>query len=267
MTTPYPGPQPSFGGFPAPTPSSPGDPAGTHKPRGKALIISGSVLVGVAVIAGIIAIVALVGIVTKPGGYHRVAAGDQRTVHLDAGKWVVYYESAAEHESSTLGRAAAPPVRITGPDGQRVNLGYYLTDTTYDIGDRHGVAIYTFSTDHGGDYTVEVGSSSTPGSGVAIGHSLLSGVVGWALLIVAAGLLFVLGLVLLIVGLVIRSRSKRDMARYGSYGGPSVPYGPPGGGFGAPPGYAPAGGGWGPPTAPPPPPAPPPPAPPPPPHH
>lgn len=258
MTAPYPGPQPSFGGFPAAPPGAgPGGPApGAHKPRGKGLIISGSVLLAVAVAVGIVGIVGVVGVVTRPNGYDRVAAGESRTLHLAAGKWVLYYESYSDHGSSTTGRFAAPPVRITGAGGQAVRLGFYMTDATYDVNGRHGVAIYTFSTDRAGDYRVAVGRSGSPGAHIAVGHSFAAGLVGWISAIGAAVVVFLLGLVLLTVGLVIRSRSKRDIARYGSYGGPSAPYGPPGGGFGAPPGHAPAGSGWGPPPPPPPPPPP-----------
>jgi len=162
-------------------------------------------------------------------------------------------------------------------------VGYPSTTYTYDINGNHGEALYEFRAPTAGAYTIEASTVGEPGlrSGdrVAIGRPLFDGSqIGGILGSLALGAIsFLVGLVVLIVTIVRRSRVKRRPAM--TYGGPSpyggAPYGgpqpgaapgypqvpgawsaPQAPGWGAPPaGPQPPPGGWPPPTAPPAPPA------------
>jgi hypothetical protein len=134
-------------------------------------------------------------------------------------------------------------------------------NTTGEIDTGSGVPLelkYTFDTDEGVTYTVACGSDTrTDGEFMVFAFpgftKLVTGVGGVA----GGGVFFVLGLIFLIVGLVKRSKWKKNHAAGGGYvppaGGATPP--PPGGGFTPPP----PGGGFTPPPpggATPPPPAP-----------
>ncbi len=195
-----------------------------------------------AVVAFIVGVVAVVGSVRNASHFARVDAGRSRTIHLDEGGWTLYFESSGPnvYTDADLGNFGAPSVTVTAPNGGVVKLQEYLTTTTYTVNGRHGVAVQTFHADRPGDYTIEVGDSSVPGARIAVGHSILRGLVAAIPLIVLAGIVGMAGLVLLIVGLVTRSSSRRQNPAFGyaPYGLPNARpgYGP---GVPAPPGYGP----------------------------
>lgn len=225
MTSPYPpssGAQPA--GFPVPPPSA--------KIRGKGLIIAGSLLMLGAIVLFIVGVVAAVGSVSNTSHFARVDAGSSRTIHLEQGGWTLYFEYLGpnDYTDAALGLGGAPTITVIAPDGHIVPLQLYLTTATYTVNGRHGVAVQTFHADRSGDYRIEVGDSTIPGARIAVGHSILRGLGAAIGIIVLSGIVGMAGLVLLIVGLVTRSSSRRQNPAlgYATYGVPTAPtgYGP-----------------------------------------
>lgn len=188
--------------------------------RGRGLIVWGAVLMVVGLVAGVVSVILLVsGVVggladalTAPSHPTpaRVTVDAQRT-----GTYFVYELTGSRRQdgptvtnggSVTVGPA---DVQVTAPDGSTVPVRATSENETLD----RGSAVYTgavaFDVDAAGTYVVEV---ATPDTRIAVAPSLgaaLTSAGGWLLGFPLAGLLLVVGLVLLIVGIVQRSRSRR----------------------------------------------------------
>jgi hypothetical protein len=250
MTTPSPGnPYPGPPGNPyAPPPPPAGPPAGKQRLRGRTplrlALIFGVIGIALTVAGGVVLANSPLG---KVDSFPRVSfAAGSRTVQLNrTGNYVGYFESP-----SNASHHAFVQMRITNSGGTPVPLSEYSdhSNLTYDQNGKHGEAVFTFTIAQPGDYTVQVQSSdAAPGSDMALGESIAHGLVIGVGLILPGILLIITAVVLLIVGLVRRSRHKRQLSEgggygpYGGYGG--YPPGPPGPTFTAqqPPGQAPQG--------------------------
>lgn len=176
----------------------------------------------------------------KVDGFHRVTfAGGTGTVDLDGtGTWVGYYE--ASDVDSSIKRIPEFRVAITDPSGAAVTVHKYgersdgkIEKVTYRHDGHDGAAAFQFKANAKGTYQVriaEVGSLPR-GADVAIGRDIQGGAVAGGLLILGGALFLIAAIVLLIVGLVKRSRHKSELATAaytGGYGG-----GYAGGGYGA----------------------------------
>lgn len=161
----------------------------------------------------------------------RVPAGEAAEVDLaSAGDYRIWLERPGASEEFALSATA----EITGPDGEAIPARDYDTNLEYD----DLSAVLTFEAPEAGTYTFTVTESgfseSTGDTQFAIGKANPVGELGkGAVFMVIVGAVgFVIALILMIILLVRRGRSKRRItqAAFGSGG-----YGP--GGFGGPGGY------------------------------
>ncbi len=141
-----------------------------------------------------IGVVGFFGIASTVDDFARVSPGTA-TVQIDsAGDYVVYSEDPNFFGS----------VEITDPDGERVSTSRYSTDLTYDFSGRSGTAAATFAAESTGEYTV------TTNVDVAIGPSIATELIRTILVpFLIGGLSFLVGLIVIIVTAVRRSRSKQ----------------------------------------------------------
>ena len=206
--------------------------------------------------------------------FARVDVGEQGTIQIDGtGGYTVFYEPGVSDESSLDENGPEPPLEMTDPSGQPVTFEDYESFGTYGSSGYVGFAISTFDVSEPGNYELKVGGQPLGGT-VAVGRSPFEKITNGVLLGLVFGFGgFLLALVVLIVLMVARGRSKRRIRAANPYipqyaapawsGGqtgyqqyPQYPPGgyPPGGFPPAPPpgGYPPAsppGGGFGPPPA------------------
>jgi hypothetical protein len=219
----------------------------------------------VLVIAGGVA--AIVSIVNGVSAYSdtiedfaRVEVGQTGTIEIDGtGGYTVFYEPGVADESSLDENDPEPTLEMTGPGGEPVALENYSSFGTYSSSGYVGFAIQTFDVDEPGRYELTAGGQVLGGN-VAVGRSPFRKITTGILLGLAYGFGgFLVALVILIILMVSRGRSKRRLrsTAYTGYPQPAwgtaggYPQAPPGPYPSAPPGpYQPAP----PPAAPPPPP-------------
>jgi len=199
------------------------------KRKGKAAIITGAVLLGVAVVMGIVGAVGIANGVSKLGLENAQTAFGPATldVQLEGGSTYVVYEFGTISQ-----RAGITPndVSVTDPSGNPVavrgmgDIGQSFNDGANDLS-----AVAQFSTTSAGNYSVAV---ATEGAEFMVGPSITSfiGLGLFGLAIAFAVLLGIAGLIVLIVGLVRRASSKPQVAAYpagavgAGYGTPAQPY-------------------------------------------
>ena len=186
----------------------------------------GGVLVTLGVgIAAFLVVNGIVGFVNRVDGFQRVPLGRQGTVVFeDTGGYTLYYEQRFSSE----GRIPSFDVALAPEEGgDPVPLTEYDSDVTYDIGRRHGRALYSFRITEPGRYLLRVGSlegreRATTREVVAVGRGLGR---GFVLRTVTATLVGLLGLaggaVLIIVTAVKRhaARTRRPPPPGPSWGG------------------------------------------------
>jgi hypothetical protein len=210
-------------------------------------------------------VVAIIGLVDAPNDFARFDVPGSAVVALDDGDWMIYHEYPGANSSSYR---IPPSVDVTGPTGRPVSVRPVSGSYTYDIGGHDGVAIYEFTANDAGSYTIDAQTVGEPlgrgADGIAIGRpmfgaSQLGSILGSMGL---GGAALVIGLIVLIVTIVRRGNARRarrpPIAPYGApaYGlstyGQPAPYGQ------APPSWPPPQpqAGWPPPVAQPAPPAP-----------
>ncbi|MEO9140521.1 MAG: hypothetical protein ABI345_15835 [Jatrophihabitans sp.] len=226
-----------------PPPASPAyGPPADGKPR-----LRGRIPLRLALILGVLGI-----ILTVAGGvvlakktlgvvddFKRVSISDRSSdvSFTRTGKYIGYYESPTAGKQKAFVR-----MLITDSSGAPVNLAVYNKSSklTYDFGNHHGLALFTFSIAKSGTYTVQLESTDAPpGAKMAFGESIANSLVVGVLLIIPGVLLIIAAIVLLIVGLVRRSGHKKQLAQQ-SYGGPPQNYPPQN--YPPQPGYGPPGG-------------------------
>lgn len=208
--------------------------------KGGGLIWTGVILLVLGVVGGIVLVVLAA---TNIGSQfdRQVNVPGRASFNLNSGDYGVYLISS----SSTF---STPDVTITDPSGNEVALRRGDSNFNGNSGSNSVRSINEFTATTSGSYTVNaIGGSSTVNQQVAIGPPV-SGLVGAVGLIFGGicggGLFALVGLILLIVGLVSRSRGKKQAATPGGY---------PGATYGGAPAYGsvpPAPGAVGPPPAP-----------------
>lgn len=209
------------------------------KRKGAGLIITGVVLL----------VLALVGFI---GGIAGIASGAGSSISdsltspevnvpgtvtrsLSTGTYVVY-EASGTSKSSQVTTLSPSDVTVTGPDGA-LAVGSPVGDETITRGAQYFTGIAAFEVRTAGTYTVEIAAAEPTTVILAPGIlSTVTSAAGWVALMGLAVLLGLIGLVLLIVGIVRRVRSGRPEVTAPAYGygaAPGVGYGVP-----AAPGYA-----------------------------
>ena len=209
------------------------EPAPQPTPAGKGAIVSGLVvlLVGVVlVIAGIVGSISTVANLFAGLGPPRTTP-TEFTQTFDAGTTYAVYEQATSGSGTTgdpyLGSVTPGDITVTAPDGSSVPVTEAPSfSQTYTNSSRTFVVVATFDPPVSGAYDVSV---STEGATVVVAPSItvLGRSLPWLAL---AGVGFVLGLagiVVLVVGVVRRSSSRRPPAALPGYAGAGYP--PPGG--------------------------------------
>jgi hypothetical protein len=246
------------------SPSSAG-PLPAAKPKGRALLVLGTVLLVGGIVMGItLAVTGVIDMGRAVDGYQRVPVPGGGSVELDeTGTYTLYYEQPP----SLVGTSyfSASELAVIDPRGAQLPIVVGNTSSSYDFGDHSGRSIGTFRADVAGTYRIRTVESDGEGSGfsfeptgqIAVTQDtqlrsiglILGGVFG-------GGAMVVTGIVLLIIGGVRRSRSKQAAYAVAApgWGGPAAggwappgpqPWTPPGGSSGPQP-WAPPGGSPGP---------------------
>lgn len=239
------------------------------------LLLVASVVVGVAGVIGIA--VAGVNSVSDLLDSPKMTVPGSSSFTLEPGTWVIYEPTGTSRVGSptTRGLTSLRPsdVTVTGPNGNDVPTGIPGGTQTVTVGSTIYTAAVSFPVDTTGSYRIRI--DDVDSGTVLVGKSVFDQfkTIGlWLFAFLFSGLLFLIGLIVLIVGIVRRSSYNRDQRRRGPPGmappgmappgmappGMAPPgYAPPGYG---PPGYGPPGTpappqpqpGWGPPSYPPP---------------
>lgn len=237
------------------------------KRQGGVALTIGAILLAVGLIAGGVLVYRGVRhIADTVNDYQRVPARSGGTVELDdAGTYLLFYERRG---MGSIERTGYTPAIITAPDGQTVQLRYDRVEENYTFGGREGRKVGRFEAPIPGTYRITPLSFDSfgaefddmvPNGGdgwFAIGpEGPASGVIAILGGVLGGGALAVLGVILLVVGGVRRSRSKRGAgAPLAGWPAPPPPqpqgWGPAGPTQWTPPGSTP----WNHPAPPPPPP-------------
>ncbi len=136
----------------------------------------------------------------------RVSLAQGGTLRLtESGTYKVFVERPYSGSSS------APNIAIRTPEGQPVPLQFDSVSETYDVGGRHGRKVGKFYAPAPGRYELSVPEASNNGLGqIAVGRrSPLGALVAMVVGLVAGGAAVVVGIILIIIGAVRRSRSKQ----------------------------------------------------------
>jgi hypothetical protein len=223
--------------YPPPPPPHYGPaPGGRQRLRGRIPLrlaaIFGIIGLGLA-IAGIVVLVKSP--INKVDDFVRAPVdGRAHAVELTrTGHYVVYFETpqSGSHRANVR-------LTVSGQDDDPLKLSVYganrtsTSTLTYDLGGKHGEAAYTFSISRSGTYSMTATSSDAPaGSRMAFGESIAHGLVAGLALFFPGLFLVIAAVVLLIVGLVKRSRHKRELASAYRGGGNPWPGQAPGYGY------------------------------------
>lgn len=216
-------------------------PVAAPRPKGRTGLWIGGAMVAVGIIGGaILTIVGIHSVSRTVDGYQRVPADGGGSIDIgEPGTYRVFFERAGVDEDGAL--VSVPVIEINPPDGATVTLLSDTTSETYSFGGRDGRKIGRFVAVRTGRYRITTPSGSTTRSGadrgvIAVGRKgPVAGIIGAGLGVLGGLALVIVGIIVMIVSGVRRSRSRR-MA-------PPVGPGPGMGGWGAPP---PAPGSYGP---------------------
>ena len=177
---------------------------------GTRMLIAGLILIGVSIIGSIIAVVTLS--VSSFGKFEEFASStysidEHVTVDgLGDNQWFIYQDPDVMSGAS-----------CSVTDEQGNDITNRSADMNMSVNELSYQAIQSFESTADGVY--EISCTDYP---VALGGSLpLGGLIGVGISLLVAGLLFLVGAVLTIIGLVRRAKSKRQ--QYPPYGGGSYP--------------------------------------------
>lgn len=234
-------PPPGLPGTPA-SPASPGPPGPVKKPVG--LIWAGVVVAMIGMGMGIASVVLIARTAIDATSMASMPVPGSQSYTLDPGTYNVYEKtgSAADPGESSI---LLKDITVTSPTNTDLTVSSPLTNETLTDSSGTWAAIGRFTAATHGSYRVDIATKpSTTSTRAKIGPSFTSltgDIVGWVLLMLGGGLVFIVGTILFIVGLVRRSRVTRaNRPRPGGYGpGGYAPYGP--GGYGPPGAYGPGG--------------------------
>ncbi len=177
--------------------------------RGKGMLITGAVLLLLGIVAIIVSIVMTAGAATSL--VSRISAPQIApttfTSQLDGGSTYAVYESVPGAGSVTVVQAG--DIAVTGPAGPVTVTKTNGTATTVGNGNMSFAEVATFTPPASGSYTIEV---ATQGAAVAVAPAVSTAAKGFAwLAAIIPGILFAfVGFILLIVGAVQRSSSRKQ---------------------------------------------------------
>jgi len=183
--------------------------------KGKGMLITGIVLLGVGVVMGVVGIIGIVGSLGSAlsGLAAPATAPSVFVASLNGGgSYAVYQLNAGATDAITV-----DDVKVTDPTGAVVPLTEVPFQQTTTTNGSTAVIVGDFTAPVSGSYDVEVaveGVQFAVGPGIAAFASL--GV--WGALIGFGSLFFLVGLVLLIIGAVRLSSSKKRIAAATAYG-------------------------------------------------
>lgn len=201
-------------------------PAPQAPPRGRGAIVSGVVLL---VVGAVLLIAGIVGFATSASGLVS-GLGSTRTTPttfaqtLDAGTTYAVYERASSGSGTTddpyLGNVGPGDVTVTAPDGTAVPVAD-SPGLSRTVSGSYGtyVVVATFDPPVSGTYDITI---STEGSTVVVAPSLTSigRILPWVALAGLGVLLGLVGGVVVIVGIVLRSSSRPAPAAVPGYSAP-----------------------------------------------
>jgi hypothetical protein len=165
-------------------------------------------------VLGLVFVVALVAIAVVRTNDHieafpRTPIPGAVTVNLDGSTGgTIYVEGLAPLPLAAL------DLRITSPNGSEILVRPYDLVVRYDLPGSHGIvgyAVGTFRTTSPGSYRIEAAGTAPPGTTLAVGDGLSTGIVGYALGAFVVLLLTVgCGVTLVIVTATRRSRAREQ---------------------------------------------------------
>ncbi|MGW6118080.1 hypothetical protein ACWFRF_03485 [Nocardia sp. NPDC055165] len=140
--------------------------------------------------------------------YQRVTVPGSGDLNLATGDYTVYFEYPG---AATIEPPEAVRARLTDPTGQVVPTEAVSGEQSYQLSGHEGTAEFTFHADRDGVYALE--TDGGPGITLAVGQDLGSALAGPILLAVAIAITAILlGIAILIVTLIRRSRAQRPPA-------------------------------------------------------
>jgi uncharacterized membrane protein len=187
--------------------------------KGSGFIVFGGILLAVGLALTAFGVASFFG--NSTGGLQQIKAPGKATVKIDkAGPILIYQEETSPIGSRAPSYGSAPlrrmKVAARHENGQDVAVVPVDSTETYEVGDRNGISVWKFEAPVAGNYTVEteLPSGMQGEFDIAVGPSNMSGALS-SLLALFIGLiggsaLDTLGLVLIIIGFVKRSWSKRQ---------------------------------------------------------
>lgn len=210
-------------------------PVAPTKPQGRVALVLGAVLLVGGIVLGIVLVVTgVLNVANAVEDYQRVPVPGGGSVELtETGTYHLYFEGPSSLVNDLSFNP--PQLAIFGPGGAQLAISVSAATSTYDFGERHGRSIGTFRADEPGTYRIR--TISLDGEGdfdfertgeIAVTRDspfrsialVLVGVFG-------GGAMVLVGIILLIVGGVRRSRSKQ--AAYVGAGAPAWGGAPTGG--------------------------------------
>jgi hypothetical protein len=188
--------------------------------KGSGFIVFGGILLAVGLALTVFGIASFFGNRTA-GRLQQIKAPGKATVKIDkAGPIIIYQEETSPIGSREPSYDSAPlrrmKVAARHENGQDVAVVPVDSTESYKVGDRSGISIWKFEAPMAGNYTVETELSlGMQGEfDIAVGPSNMSGTLSSLLALfiglIGGSVLDTLGLVLIIIGFVNRSRFKRQ---------------------------------------------------------
>jgi len=140
-------------------------------------------------------------------------------MHLSAGTYLVYQRTGTTHGGGGVSFSSSGPptlqpsdVAVSAPDGTTVPVDYPGSSESLTRGSASYTGAVSFDVPRSGDYEVRIGPphGGTPRAIVARSlGSMVHKIAGWAALAALGFFVGIVGVVLLIVGIVRRSRARR----------------------------------------------------------
>jgi hypothetical protein len=188
---------------------------------GNGFLLFGGIVLVVGSALTAFGIVSFGGLFNMTGGLQRIKAPGKATVKIEkAGPILIYQEATSTIASRTPNYGSAPLRRMTvaARDENGRDVAVVPVDSTerYEVGDRNGISVWKFEAPAAGNYTVEteLPSGMQGEFDIAVGPSNMSGglssLLGIFIGLIGGGALDTLGLVLIIIGFVMRSRSNQQ---------------------------------------------------------
>jgi hypothetical protein len=207
------------------------------KPGGLAFLIPILIWIGFSIAAVVLAVQGVQRAEDAFDDFARLDSGVETTVDLrSTGGYRVWLERPGVDELSI-----APPTNVTVTRGEEtITTEVYSGNLEYSSGGRDATAVWTFNVDEPGEYQITAEALDGQGGSFLVGKAnpISEAAKGIGLMFLVGTIGFLIALIMIIVMLVKRSRSKKQIrqANLAAYG-PQGAYGSPGGFGAAPPSY------------------------------